>query len=192
MYETRGKPNYIPLATIEKAILMRREDIVKNGLPVPATNKVWAEISFALGSKIKPTTVHSYAVGARYGIREKLVEKKREKSVDACSSSDTPTRSDRMEFEIILTKTEFQNLLTEKPYKRTIKNQGRRRWYTVLRAPDWTEFISKSIFEKTRLRHGYHFKNHYITQGGATGKINGKTLMHKGHVHNSQSIHARF
>jgi len=70
--------------------------------------------------------------------------------------------------------SEFEELIILKSYKRTNKNKVRNRIWKCLRPGIWEEFITNKIWDVMRLKCGFRFRNHYLSNIGISGHINGK------------------
>jgi len=71
--------------------------------------------------------------------------------------------------------SEFEELIILKSYKHTNKNKLRNRIWKCLRPGIWEEFIyTNKIWDVMRLKCGFRFRNHYLSNNGISGHINGK------------------
>jgi len=54
------------------------------------------------------------------------------------------------------------------------RNKMRKRIWKTLRPGIWEEFFTDKIWDATHLRCGFQFRNHYLSNVGTSGYINGK------------------
>lgn len=183
----RGKPPSVIADIILATILQYKNRVLIDNKIVSKTNIVWEEIASALDNKIKASSLYSKTVNNRHSIREKLFGIKYQpftspadfnKSIDTTLNSTVESvdaeGSKVFAFNITIEKIEFSQLLTETSYFLKNKNKCRVRKYTILQPKKWTELISKKIYDETRKKHGFHFKNHYIKRHSMTGTCSGK------------------
>lgn len=132
----------------------------------------------------------------RYGIKNVILNKDacNDKSVSVSESmlSDTSNWSeksvncssnanDKKHLTISLLREDFTNLLVEKVYKRRINERGKTYYHLrkVLQPGKWQELITNKLWEATRMKCAFQFKNHYISTDAKTGIINGKIVMNR-------------
>lgn len=173
------KPPIIEREVIIQTVLLRKDAVCNNGKIVSATSEVWIALSDDLERKLKPTSLHSLVANNRYNLKEKLlgIESVRMElsEVDEALTESAESLNSNSPREYIFAFTiptlEFKKLVGE-----TVYGKKRLRSYTVLRQQLWTETIAAKMYEQVDLRHAIHFKNHYMSRSGSSGRITGKLI----------------
>lgn len=202
MPPVRGRPGNVPPEKMKEAILQYK-DIVKNDNKiVPKTHDIWRTIAQDLSNKVTTNNLYLFTIGNRYNVKD-IIFNKVCKDVSAnestlsdinCSDTSINVSSDGSITEnfyvISLLREEFTNLLTEKVYKRQIKNKKKTyyRLRTVLQPGKWQKVITNKFWEATRMKCGFQFKNHYISADARSGIINGKFIINRTYFHQIYSV----
>lgn len=75
----RGKPAKVDKELLKSLILENKSSIIsKNNVIASAQNEVWTQISSQL--EISASTIHSYVLNNRHGLKDDLIGKKREEN----------------------------------------------------------------------------------------------------------------
>lgn len=201
MISKRGRPSKVQIDDIINAILVHKNRIILSDKIISKYDTVWSEISVALGNRITPVSLYTMVSCNRYGLRDKLVDQHMT-STDNMDVTDNLNISDSINnessdlnisnslnnessvsknvepinFTITVSRQEFEELIVFKSYKRMQRNKLRSRIWKILRPGIWEEFITSKIWDSIQLKCGFRFRNHYLSNIGTSGYINGKYL----------------
>lgn len=174
----RGKPSSIDKESIKRIFLERRDDIVVNNKILPPKHPIWSALSSELN--VKNETLYSYAVSDRYNYRNILI--RGDETLDSsCNVTDPSSKDCSMTneahtdqyFSFSMPKKEFEDLLVQ---KEVLAGKYRTRMKTILKENEWTQIIHSHLWNFTRSRHGFSFKNHYLNRDGSHGRLQGKNF----------------
>jgi hypothetical protein len=190
---SKGRPSKVPKENIVNTILAYKNRVILLDKIVSKHEAVWSEISIALSGHLTPASLYSIVSCNRFNVRDKLLNRENANATinesdlsysssnmnDTTSSKNSTLNNSRdkqhINFTIMVSICEFEDLIVLKSYKRTIKNKVRNRIWRTLRPGIWEEFITNKIWDVMRLKCGFRFRNHYLSNNGPiAGYINGK------------------
>lgn len=180
--QKRGRRALVIAEDYIRVVLEHKDRIVHNGKIVPATHSVWKDASLSLEGRVKANTLYTSTVSNRYNLLALLgLCEGAALDDNSCDSSHDHDISSSTEdigslIQITFSKAEFDELVTETISAVKKDNKTYLRKYTVLKQDKWTEVIAKKLYEKDKLRHGFHFKKHYIFRDGSGGSCEGNVL----------------
>lgn len=195
MLRSRGRPHKVENYDFVNIIVTYKDRIISSDKIVSKNDTIWCDISSSLGGKIMPTSLYTMVTSNTHGIRDKLFGRSHDAnnstdnidiSADNINISDTTSldssasqyeeNTKAINFVITVPNNEFEELIIFKSYKRTQKKKIRKRIWKTLRPGVWEDFITKKIWDAVKLKCGFRFRNHYLSNVGTSGYINGKYI----------------
>ena len=180
----RGRPPIVQQSALLEAVVEKKQEILdENNSVVPPTNPVWEIIAEKLLHKVQPSSIYSYVVNNRFGLKTALVGQSNppnimnDLDISSVYESDESLRQKQPGFAFILklSKSEFEELISESQRQfRDRKGNQRFRVVNILKPQKWTEFISQKIYDDFHLLHGYHFKGSYVSRDKTSAAFTGK------------------
>ena len=163
----RGKPSTVSVDVVKKTLVDKRDEIVISGKIAPPSHTIWTTEVLC----IKPTTIHSYAVSERYGLRNLILREDENlestiNTTDASLDQSLNSTDGSGKFTFCIPKSEFESLLTE---KEVLSGKKRVRCRTILKEKEWEEKVQTALWNCCKLTHGFSFKEHYLRKDGSSG-----------------------
>lgn len=140
---------------------------------------VWSRISEDLGKKKSGNSLYTFVCNNKHGVRDVLNNKKvevlrapsqqqsNEKAMDDSSSNSSMDVDEEFIKTITLSMSRhhFNQMVADKTYKsRCVKK---------LMPGVWQKEVSERLWNATKLRCGFHFKNNYLNNDLTSGSIKG-------------------
>ena len=181
------KPN-ISVEEVKSVILRRKTEILlDDGKLVGKKNDIWKYLSADLQGKLSARTLYSKMCNQKFRT-EVLQERPNRLSLLTDTSDNERTHQsmneninrtigeeDFLEFTIFGVKSEYEGLLISKTYtaKATSRRNQVTRFCFRLEPGRWEDWISNKIWDITKLPCGFNCHRQYISENGASGKIEG-------------------
>ena len=175
-----GRPCKVKREVIVSAILKNHLLLRNNNTWKSKFHEIWNSISIALKSQISGHTLYSMA--CQKGIRNEIITSENGPNVTTWTSSindsiytgKESSINEDTTFVITANKSEFAGLINDWVYRR--RNATRKKSYErickVLRPGLRQEWIIHKIWDKTRIKCAFNFRNHKLNNTGTAGKIN--------------------
>ena len=186
-----SQPGRKPKISIEevKSVILRRktEILLDDGKLVGKNSDVWKYLSADLQRKLSARTLHSKTCIQKF--RTEVLQERPNRLSLLTDTSDnekihqsmnenmnrTIGEGDFLEFTVFGVKSEYEGLLISKTYaaKATSRRNQVTRFCLRLEPCRLKDWISNKIWDITKLPCGFNFHRHYISENGASGKIEG-------------------
>lgn len=191
MPPVRGRPPKVDSSEV-KRVLMHNKDRIINKCGIQSkTDPIWRELAKSLGDKCSANTLYTIVTCNKFGVRDELVGPKLstiekdmsdsyependEDGVPSSASDDENKYNDS--FTIPLLKSDFQDLITDRYYKRCEKSRNNKQYIRqclVLEPGLWQDFITRELWNAVKLKCGFQFRNLKLRNDGKLCTIRGK------------------
>lgn len=185
MYRNKGRPHKVQSEDFVNSVVAYKDRVILSGKMISKNDTIWCDIATSLGDKIKSTSIYAMVTNNVHGVRDKLLGRLQDASTDTVNTSNTSLNSSASRYEenieplnfvITVSNNEFNELIVFKSYKRAQGKKMRHRNWKTLRPGLWEDFITKKIWNTVKLKCGFRFRNHYLSNDGTSGYINGKFI----------------
>lgn len=193
MIRKRGRPRKINMDLLINCFRKYKSDIVINNQICSKDSKVWDTISKEMSGTITSFSLYSYACNNIYDIKDLLLNKELNDRVDSTlessanslessknSSNNLVTDDEIDNFEVSVSKLEFDSIIECRLHKRTGRNLNKKVIYRRnlrFRVGVYQDFLAKLFWKTRRLQScAMNYINHYIPQNIDGGYLNGKYI----------------
>uniref|UniRef100_A0A6P7G042 Uncharacterized protein LOC114334561 n=1 Tax=Diabrotica virgifera virgifera TaxID=50390 RepID=A0A6P7G042_DIAVI len=181
-----GRPRVIDREEITEKLLLYKSEIILLGDKVLSKNDhLWEKISEELGGKKTAKSLHSYVSCNKDGIRDLMNGREKSEKVPRFRESDQPNSSacdatfeeNLYDAEDIIETKNCTISMKMSNFKALAQTKNHKNRSVVKLKPGvWQQEISERIWNATKLKCGFNFKNHYLSADLSTGSAKGMYL----------------